>query len=112
MAWHMQGKGKAKAGAGQGKARAGQGQGHGVARCGEARHCKKLHSKARQKHGTGEMDWSKVEGRGQAEQNSTNLVVVQEGLALHELVILAEAVVEEVADAGVVGQHQPAHPVR
>ena len=40
------------------------------------------------------------------------LVVVQEGLALHELVILAEAVIEEVADTGVVGQHEPAHSVR
>ncbi len=39
------------------------------------------------------------------------LVVVKESLALHELVILAQAVVEEVADAGVVGQHQSAHPV-
>lgn len=40
------------------------------------------------------------------------LVVVQEGFALHELIVLAEAVVEEVADAGVVGQHEPTHPVR
>ena len=48
-------------------------------------------------------------GRPMTEQY---LVVVQEGLALHELVVLAEAVVEEVADAGVVGQHEPAHSVR
>lgn len=40
------------------------------------------------------------------------LVVVQEGFALHELVVLAEAVIKEVADAGVVGQHEPTHPVR
>lgn len=40
------------------------------------------------------------------------LVVVQEGLALHELVVLAEAVVEQVADAGVVCQHEPAHTMR
>ena len=39
------------------------------------------------------------------------LVVVQEGLALHEFVVLAEAMVEQVADTGVVGQHQPTHPV-
>lgn len=45
-------------------------------------------------------------------QPETHLVVVQEGLALHELVVLTEAVVEQVADAGVVGQHQPTHPVR
>lgn len=40
------------------------------------------------------------------------LVVIQKSLALHEFVVLAEAVVEQVADAGVVGQHQPAHSVR
>lgn len=34
-----------------------------------------------------------------------HLVVVQESLALHELVILTQAVVEEVTDAGVIGQH-------
>ena len=41
-----------------------------------------------------------------------HLVVVEEGLALHQLVILANALVEEVADGGVVCQHQSAHPVR
>lgn len=34
---------------------------------------------------------------------NAHLVVVQEGLALHELVVLTEAVVEQVTDAGVVG---------
>ena len=41
-----------------------------------------------------------------------HLVVIQESLALHELVILTQAVVEEVANAGVVGQHQTTHPMR
>ena len=39
----------------------------------------------------------------------TDLVVVQEGLALHELVELHQGAVEQVADRGVVGQHEAAH---
>ena len=38
-----------------------------------------------------------------------DLVVVQEGLALHELVKLHQGAVEQVADGGVVGQHEAAH---
>jgi hypothetical protein len=36
-------------------------------------------------------------------------VVVQEGLLLHQLLVLADAAAEKVADAGVARQHQPAH---
>jgi hypothetical protein len=36
-------------------------------------------------------------------------VIVQEGLLLHQLLILADAAAEQVADAGVARQHQPAH---
>ena len=43
-------------------------------------------------------------GNGQA-----HLVVVKERLALHELVVLVDAAVEEMADGGVVGQHEAAH---
>lgn len=42
----------------------------------------------------------------------THLVVVHERVALEQLVKLAERAVEQVADGGVVGQHQPAHTVR
>ena len=38
-------------------------------------------------------------------------VFVQEGFSLHEHVILAEAAIEEVTDACVVGYHEPAHTV-
>ena len=40
-----------------------------------------------------------------------HLVVLHKGVALEQLVKLAEGAVEEVADGGVVGQHQPAHAV-
>ena len=45
-------------------------------------------------------------------RSRSNLVVIEECFALHELVVLAEAVVEEVSDAGVVGQHEPTHTMR
>lgn len=38
-------------------------------------------------------------------------VLVQEGFALHEHVVLAETAIEKVADAGVVGNHQSTHSV-
>jgi hypothetical protein len=50
--------------------------------------------------------------RGAGRRRGARLVVLKEGLALHEAVVLGQAAVEEVADAGVVGQHQPAHAVR
>ena len=46
-----------------------------------------------------------------AHSEQAHLVVVQEGLALHELVVLVDASVEEVTDGCVVGQHEPAHTV-
>ena len=39
-------------------------------------------------------------------------ILVKEGLALHQHVVLTEGAIEEVPDAGVVGHHEPAHAVR
>ena len=45
------------------------------------------------------------------EEQQAYPVLVQEGFALHEHVILAEAAIEEVTNAGVVGYHEPADTV-